>query len=406
MQLKNPFKRGARGFTLVELAIATTIAAMGATIGLYYKAQEVRYDLVHNQVDQLKSLAQAVSKYETTYASNIVANTAVNNVVVTRAPTIAELKTLNLLDNNFNPVNYYPGSATPQGSYKILLRNSPAGCTGVTCGVFGIVYTTTPVVDGNFKLDNAAIGEAIVYGGGDVGASTTFDKTTVKGYNAGWSEPNPVTNTAGILAVRVIYAGDTSTTTTTSGNLDMNNKAITSVDYISGTVGQDLQIKTANGKDLYLQNINDTPSSNMYANFQNSTFTNDVTALGTYYGRSGSGYGMVLGASNGALNSSAQSSTGSLNANDVYVRSAGKWASEIASSGFTSVTPIAITSGASSQALGTFKFCALTGVETNLTAASQPTTQIRQTVTGTYGGAWTYTSTSPYAKYGQVTCLN
>ena len=389
------------GFTLIEVGIAAMIAAMVATIGLYYDAQQILYKKVHGQVDQLKVLSGALGKYERTNFDAIVANTAVTGVAAVRSPTIAELKTLGMLDASFSDKNYYSSTVTP--GYKTTMRVYPTGCTGTGCSIFGMAYLTTQVVNAVSNLDDASVGEALAYGGGDIGVSTSLSKTTVNGYQGSWSEPNPVANTAGILAMRVVTDGSGLSATTTvvsgGGNLDMNNKAITSVDYLSGTVGQDLQIKTANGKDLYLQNINDTPSSNMYANFQNSTFTKDVTVMGTLYMRSGGGYGGVAGDTNGNLNVAAKSQTGSLNVNDVYIRSAGTgmWASDMAKSSFTGSTTYSL-SGKTSLALGTHKLCVMAG-DTIGTAGST------NSLNGSVGGTWTY-SASVARTSAQATCFD
>lgn len=400
MQLKKQMtRRRQKGFTLIELAIAALIAGMAATISLYYDAQQILYDKVHGQVDQLKALGSALGKYEATYAGPLTAGSVVTGVSAPLAPTVAELKALGMLDANFSPKNYYGGG------YGTKLRLHPTGCSGSSCSIFGIAYTTTPVVNAMKVLDNSAAGEATAYGGGDIAVSTSIAANTLAAQQGSWKEPNPLGSVAGILAYRVLYSNAASvgsSTTSFSTNIDMTNHAITGVDYISGTVGKDLEIKTANGKDMYLQNINDTPSSNLYANFVHSTFTNDVTVMGTTYARGlNNNWSVVTGLSNGSLNAQPMDNDGSINTNDIYLRSTGKWVSQmqgVSSSTTTSIGKVA------SLALGTHRFCVLSGVQNNMD--SGVSTKTNQWVSGTVNGAWTYNSNGAVADFGQVTCFD
>jgi prepilin-type N-terminal cleavage/methylation domain-containing protein len=197
-----PFKRKA-GFTLVEVAIAAVVAGVLATAGLYQLAVEMRYQMARSQVDQLKVLAGALKKYQGKYGSSLLVGTDVPGVSSDMSPTVAELKTLKMLDDNFSAVNLYSST----GGYSTKIRVSPSGCTGSTCSLFGLAYLNTAVLDSQGRPDSAAVGEAMAYGGGDVAVSTGLDKTKVSAYGGLWSEPSPLPTIAGIMAIRVTSEG-------------------------------------------------------------------------------------------------------------------------------------------------------------------------------------------------------
>lgn len=241
-----------KGFTLVELAIVSAIIAIMATVGLYGLAQQMRYQLVHSQVDQLSVVSQALARYQVTYAANLTGSTPITGVSNILTPTIAELKTIKMLDSNFSTANLY-GAAN---GYKTLIRvtNCPANCS-----VFGLSYLTSGIKDSKGRVDNAAIGEAITYGNGNVGASSDLAPAVISGIQGGWTEPSPLSAVPGILAMR---SGDGAAgiaylpldgSGTMRGGLKMGAHAITGVTDLtaSGTVTtNDLRTATATSTGL------------------------------------------------------------------------------------------------------------------------------------------------------------
>ena len=438
MRKRIPAAKANAGFSLVEVGIAAVIAGMAATAGLYYQAQEMRYQLARAQVDQLKVLNNAVGKYQAANAAAILNGTSVTGVATPAAPTVAELKALKFLDANFSGTNLYSQS----GNYRTLIRPSPAGCTGAGCSLFSLVYLDTPVVDAQGRPDSAAVGEALSYGGGNVGVSTAVDRATIRGTGNLWNEPSPLPTTAGILAMRTNGDGPGAYvaldgSSTMVGGLKMGANDITGVRNVttSGTVsaasvtasstvsaptvsatnvsasgnvsgnGVYGNYVQANGDMYATRNVtggqdvwaarNIGANNMMYSNgaqvwgnsavngqaYSGSVYTGTATVTenlnmnsdrtisnwgrqhinagenlylqpwsgGTTNvgGGGGSGqlnvYGNIAGHNNwwsmitrdgwGGDNVSPQSAAGSLYVNDIYVRSAGRWASQIANNG-------------------------------------------------------------------------
>lgn len=432
MRKKIPAVKAHAGFSLVEVGIAAVIAAMAATAGLYYQAQEMRYQLARAQVDQLKVLNTALGKYQAVHGPAILNGTAVAGVATASSPTVAELKALKFLDNNFSGTNLY----SQNGKYRTVIRPSPIGCTS-SCSLFSYVYLDTPVVDAQGRPDSAAVGEAMAYGGGNVGVSTAVDKTTLRGTGNMWNEPSPLPAMAGILAMRTSGADlgqyvALDGSSTMAGSLKMGANDITGVRNVtsSGTVsaaavtasgavsaatvaasgnvsgngvygnyvqatgdmyatrnvtgGQDVwaarniganNMLYANGAQVYgnsavngqaysgsvytgtatvTENLNmnsDRTISNwgrQHINAGENLYLQPWSGGSTNVGGGGGSgqlnvYGNISGQSNwwsmitrdgwGGDNANPQSAAGSLYVNDVYVRSAGKWASQMANQG-------------------------------------------------------------------------
>ena len=405
--------RSQSGFTLVELSIVAMIAGMTASIALINKAQDLRYDLVHAQVNQLNTLGAALGNYESSFAANIISNTAItaNGTTVANnyAPTLAELKAIGMLDNSFNINNFYP-SNLGAGTFGTTIRLFPTGCTGTGCSMYGLAYMTTPITQqattavGSITTvpDVAVLGEALNAGGADYGYSLSASNTVITGYGGGWSEPNPVANTAGILGRHVLYTPPASVTTTVSASTTyFSGGTLTGVGGISAPAGGTLTIATATGKDLILGNLSGTPSSNLYANFKNSYFAGPIFVNGniTSIPAPGSPGDIVSGA--GVTAATTITATGQVTGSDVCVTGNAK----CLSTGLITTANSPTTIGkVSTQALGTHKFCVLSGTESSMGPA--PTSITRQWVTGTWNGAWTYNSNGSISDYAQTTCFD
>lgn len=239
-----------RGFTLIEIAIAATLAAIAVAVGLYFQAQEMSYSVARAQADQLKVLNNSLGTYETVYFTNLVNNTAIPGVANIYAPTVTELKNIGVLDNSFSPNSYY------SGTYNTSLRLAPTGCTAGTCDIFGLTYLTTPILGRDGKVDNGAVGEAMLRAGGDAGYSNDLNPGTLSGGSGSWSTPNPLGAVSGILAMRVGYGSQGFTqflrrdgTLPMTGSLDMGNQNIKNANAINAnteTLTGDLNAANAN----------------------------------------------------------------------------------------------------------------------------------------------------------------
>lgn len=188
-----------KGFTLIELLLAVTLAigAMGYVIAREFdKAQIAKAETQAGLLDKVNG---AMGTYITNYYSQLVNNTPIAGVANIYAPTIAELKTLGVLDSTFSSANFYSGG---YGTQAALV---PTGCVAPNCDVSSLVWLTTPIRNANGQTDVSYAAFAAAELGADGAFSNTGTPGTLAGPSATWTVANPVGATAGIVAARNGY---------------------------------------------------------------------------------------------------------------------------------------------------------------------------------------------------------
>ena len=144
-------------------------------------------------------VASALTRYrKNNFLTLTSASPTVAGVADPMAPTISELKALNLLDSSV--------STTLRGNaYATSIRKLPAGCVGPsqTCDVYSVLWLVNPVLDtvsGQPNINKMtgfinAVSDSASYSGPP-------DATTIKGNSGGWTIPNPDgANREGIVVV-------------------------------------------------------------------------------------------------------------------------------------------------------------------------------------------------------------
>ncbi len=247
LKLLQRFNRSMRkriaGFTLIELALAGTIATIGTSAALYSQQQTLRSDIGRAQGEQLVRLANALDIYMHEYYIQISNNVAIpyNNgtgAVANRlAPTFADLQGLSLADASSSPVSMF-GS-----NYVFSVQRSPAGCVAGTCILTATVHIPTPILEPvSGGIDGVVIGEAVITGQGLIGTNDPSDPTTIRGFRNGWTMPNPVTGAPeGLLMAQVSYGATFDAylrrdgSNRMIGQLDMNGNQILGASTITAT---------------------------------------------------------------------------------------------------------------------------------------------------------------------------
>lgn len=186
-------------YDLLSVGIGATIAIAFATVGLWQKREEMLSQQMAAQGNVLADIGNSINgKYLSIYYSNLVNGTPVPGVANEYAPTMAELEAINVVPAGYSTTSAY---GTP---YVVSLAKTPAGCVAPACDIAGMVYINGAITDPStgrpLTLDDGAA--AI---GGDGGYSDLPAPGTISGPDGGWTQPNPLGNVAGVLAMRVGY---------------------------------------------------------------------------------------------------------------------------------------------------------------------------------------------------------
>lgn len=236
-------KKKIAGFTLAEVALATTIAMIGTSSALYVKQESLRSDIGRSQGEQLARFANALDIYMREYYTEIsnnqpIAYKAGTGTVANRlSPTFTDLQGLALVDAASTPVSMFGVD------YAFRVSRAPAGCVAGTCILTATVHIPTPILEPvSGGVDGVVIGEAMLVGQGLVGTNDPAAPATIRGFRNAWNLPNPVPgNPEGILMAQVSYGATFDAylrrdgTNTMLGQLDMNSNPITGASTINAT---------------------------------------------------------------------------------------------------------------------------------------------------------------------------
>ena len=219
-----------RGVTLVELLIvlALTIAAAWASINVMMdKAQTAKAEI---QGGVLNELNNALGTYITNNYNELVNGTAVVGVTNAYAPTVAELRTLGVLNAGFSATNMYGGT------YGISVFKTPTGCVAPNCDVASHVWLSGPIRNSEGTVDTTYAASAALAIGANGAFSSTMTPGTVFGPNGSWNATNPLGSQAGAVMARngfgasgfsMLYRRDGSLPLT--GNMDANSQSINNI---------------------------------------------------------------------------------------------------------------------------------------------------------------------------------
>lgn len=245
MNMKNNsiWKKKIAGFTLAEVALATTIAMIGTSSALYAKQESLRSDIGRSQGEQLARFSNALDLYQREYYTAISNNQPIaykvgTGTVANRlAPTFADLQGLALVDAASTPVSMFGAD------YVFTVSRAPAGCVAGTCVLTSTVHIPTPILEPiSGGVDGVVIGEALIAGQGLVGTNDPTAPGTIRGFRNAWNMPNPIAgNPEGILMAQVSYGATLDAylrrdgSTPMLGQLNMNGNPVTGATNIDAT---------------------------------------------------------------------------------------------------------------------------------------------------------------------------
>lgn len=167
------------------------VLAVLAILGLGYARQRVisaNREAGASMGLAMDQVASALTRYrKNNFLTLTSASPTVASVTDPNAPTIAELKTLKLLDGSVSDTLLGSGYATS-------IRKLPPGCIGPAqdCDVFSVLWLVKPVLDAATQRPNITKLSALINAVSDSAAyAGPPDPTIIKGSAGGWSIANP-----------------------------------------------------------------------------------------------------------------------------------------------------------------------------------------------------------------------
>lgn len=366
------------GVTLPELMIAVVTAGILATAagkGIEYASKS---NAASNLANQGVTVYDSLQSYVADHIDALSNGLPVAGVANPMAPTQAEMRALGFA--TFSTTS----TAGPGITWNYSLALSPAGCAP-SCNVLVYVgLSGAPRIKDN-TVDMPLVAETASKTGRPAGFSTSGSPTVISGLGGAWTLPNPVGNQAGILSIYGSYGagqfgnyvrmGDTRPVTlnnkltvqgaqTVGGTLAVQgNTSLNSTLAVAGntTVGGSTTV-TGNGSFGGSVSSSGNISAGGQVSGQRVVASDFVQAGGTVIaganvGAAGSvvsnvsavnyngstynisnDWGMLTYAGNAALpwmNAEPQNARASLHVNDIYIRSVGKWASQLSAVGMS-----------------------------------------------------------------------
>jgi prepilin-type N-terminal cleavage/methylation domain-containing protein len=198
-----PGRLSQQGFTLVELVITSAIiaAALAGTLAVQYR--RANYATLDAAATAMNAVGNAIQNFESHYATQLVAGTAIPGVVDEYHPMVAELTALGYMPPGFD------ATKLPGGDMSTTISLIPAGCAAINiadCNLYWFTVASKPFLQSNGVADEAGAGRVVSEIGTQSGYSHIETPGFITGYNNGWgpSVVNP-TGLAGIVAVQGGY---------------------------------------------------------------------------------------------------------------------------------------------------------------------------------------------------------
>ncbi len=330
------------GMTIPELTVAVVVAGILAAASAKAFEYTVRSSRAGVLASQGATVYDTLQNYAAANIDALINGQPVPGVAAPLAPTETELR--NLGYTSFSTAT----NAGPGISWNYALSLTPVGCAPQTCNVLVHAWLNGAPRTKDNTADIPLVAEAARDMKRPAGFSTVGSPTVITGLNAAWSTPNPVGSQAGILSVYGSYGsgqfgnyvrmGDTRPvtlnnslavqgTTTVGGSvsvagarLDMTapNARITSDRMFAGTITASNASFGSLAVDGYpirlITNEMEVRAGETY--WEGNLYLSDPAP--------GSTFPLVLDGSGGPT-----SQVGSVYANDFYVASVGRWASQM-----------------------------------------------------------------------------
>lgn len=225
-----------RGFTLIELAVASVVAVVLAAIASKALIDEMQEGLSEATSSYLFTLKSSMDDFTTKNVTEIANSLPVTGFADPLAPTLPELKAAGHLTSAFP-------STTPFGQTVTLSVTRSAACPGPGCLITSYVYTNSPInaVGGNNSYLTTVVRNGV---GGYAIGSTDLDPGQLVGLQCD-PYPNPLGAVPYVVgACSVLNAGywaqfvrrGDDRVTTLNNSLHVNGTVTASLAIVTGTI--------------------------------------------------------------------------------------------------------------------------------------------------------------------------
>lgn len=210
MKKTNPKRGGARqtGSTLLSALLALVIIAIITAGQIEAQQLQQRVSAGRLQGDILNLIKDAVNNYAMENYPALQSNLPVTKAGTTLAPGSSSGQSFapsiaNLVAMDYLPAGTSAGAQLNGGSYRVALSRLPAGCTGPTCNISGMVYIDQPIRQpGTPNIAGIQVGALIDKVGGDVLVALPGTAGNLTGIN-GAAMVNPLGVSEGVVGARV-----------------------------------------------------------------------------------------------------------------------------------------------------------------------------------------------------------
>ena len=180
-----------RGVTLVEVAVAASIAMVLAVLAAGRLMQEVDDAAAHATGTYLLAVKGALDGYLVQHYDALASGQDIPGVAAPLAPTLSELRAAGMLQASF------PDRTPFNQDVAIRIERSGA-CPGAGCRMDALVHTTTPLrPPGAAEANDQLLAQVVMASGGFGGAAYSRQPSVVRG--ATFTVANPLGATAGTV---------------------------------------------------------------------------------------------------------------------------------------------------------------------------------------------------------------
>lgn len=198
--LNAPIRRRSLGFTLIEMMIVLGISGGLLATLIVERKFDARVKSGEQLATTMTPYFEAVHDYTRKFRQELQLGSPITGVANAYAPTVVEMKALNILASTYSTTISRVGGAP---LYRI--ERLPVGCVGLACDLSYMATTSVPLKNADGTVAEGVLTYATRKIGGMAGYSEFNAPATFTG-SGGWVAANPNGAIPGIFALYTTYS--------------------------------------------------------------------------------------------------------------------------------------------------------------------------------------------------------